>query len=67
MTFEELPEFRKDVKTLLKKYRTLSDDLAVVKQVLVVVPDERPPFSYRIDNLNLLTCIIKVKKSLVRL
>lgn len=62
MTFEELPQFRKDVKTLLKKYRTLSDDLAVVKQVMVVVPDERPPFSYRIDNLNLLTCIIKVKK-----
>ena len=55
MTFEELPEFRKDVKTLLKKYRTLSDDLAVVKKVLVVVPDERPPFSYRIYNLNLLT------------
>jgi hypothetical protein len=62
MTFEELPEFRKDVKSHLKKYRTLSDDLAVVKQVLVVVPDERPPFSYRIDNLNLQTCIIKVKK-----
>ena len=62
MTFEELAEFRKDVKSHLKKYRTLSDDLAVVKQVLVVVPDERPPFSYRIDNLNLQTCIIKVKK-----
>lgn len=62
MTFEELPEFRKDVKTLIKKCRTLHEDLAVVKQVLVVVPDERPPFSYRIDNLNLQTCIIKVKK-----
>lgn len=62
MTFEELPEFRKDVKTLIKKYRTLHDDLAVVKQVLVVVPDERPPFSYRIDDLNLQTCIIKVRK-----
>lgn len=62
MTFEELPEFRKDVITLIKKYRTLHEDLAVVKQVLVVVPDERLPFSYRIDNLNLQTCIIKVKK-----
>lgn len=62
MTFEELPEFKKDLKTLLKKYRTLHDDLTVVKQVLEVVPDERPPFSFRIDNLDIKTCIIKVKK-----
>ncbi len=26
------------------------------------MPDERPPFSFRIDNLDLKTCIIKVKK-----
>jgi len=30
--------------------------------VLAVIPDERPPFSFRIDNLGLETCIIKVKK-----
>ena len=41
MIFEELPEFKKDLKTLLKKYRTLNDDLGVVKQVLEVIPDER--------------------------
>ncbi len=62
MIFEDLPEFRKDVKTLLKKYRTLNEDLSVVQQVLAVMPDERPPFSMRIDNLGLKTCIIKVKK-----
>jgi len=62
MTFDEFAEFKKDVKTLLKKYRTLNDDLGVVKRVLVVNPDERPPFSYRIENLGLKTCIIKVKK-----
>ncbi len=62
MTFDELSEFKKDLKTLLKKYRTLNDDLDVVKQVFDVTPDERPPFSYRIDNLGLETCIIKVKK-----
>jgi mRNA-degrading endonuclease RelE of RelBE toxin-antitoxin system len=62
MTFEELAEFKKDLKNLLKKYRTLNDDLDVVKKVLEVVPDERPPFSFRIDNLGLKTCIIKVKK-----
>ncbi len=30
--------------------------------MLEVTPDERPPFSFRIDNLGLETCIIKVKK-----
>ncbi len=62
MTFDELTEFKKDLKNLLKKYRTLNDDLDVVKQVLEVTPDERPPFSFRIDNLSLKTCVIKVKK-----
>ena len=49
--FDELNEFSKDVKKLLKKYRTLHDDLDVVKRVLEVMPDERPPFSFRIENL----------------
>src|SRR5690606_14521534 len=62
MTFNELVEFKKDLKSLLKKYRTLNDDLDVVKKVLEVMPDERPPFSFRIDNFGLETCIIKVKK-----
>lgn len=62
MTFDELAEFRKDIKSLSKKYRTLNDDLDVVKQVLEAMPDERPPFSFRIDNLGIETCIIKVKK-----
>ncbi len=62
MTFDELPEFRKDVKYLIKKYRTLHEDLAVVQRVLEIAPDERPPFSFRIDNLGLETCVIKVKK-----
>jgi len=62
MTFDELAEFQKDLKSLLKKYRTLNDDMNVVKKVLEVGPDERPPFSFRIDNLGLETCIIKVKK-----
>jgi mRNA-degrading endonuclease YafQ of YafQ-DinJ toxin-antitoxin module len=62
MTFDELTGFKKDLKTLLKKYRTLNDDLDVVKKVLEIFPDERPPFSFRIDNLGLKTCIIKIKK-----
>ena len=62
MTFDELVEFNKDLKNLLKKYRTLNEDLDVVKKVLEVTPQERPPFSFRIDNLGLETCVIKVKK-----
>lgn len=62
MNFDELTEFKKDLNNLLKKYRTLNDDLDMVKRVLEVTPDERPPFSFRIDNLRLETCIIKVKK-----
>jgi|SRR5665647_1258829 mRNA-degrading endonuclease YafQ of YafQ-DinJ toxin-antitoxin module len=62
MIFEELTEFQKDLKNLLKKYRTLNDDLDVVKQVLTTAPDARPPFSFRIENLGLETCVIKVRK-----
>jgi hypothetical protein len=62
MTFDELAEFKKDLKSLLKKYRTLHDDLDVVKRVLAVIPDERPPFSFHIDHLGIETCVIKVKK-----
>ena len=62
MTFEELTEFKKDLKKLLKKYRTLNDDLFEVKTILRKKPEARPPFSFRIDNLGLETCTIKVKK-----
>lgn len=62
MTFDELDEFKKDLKKLLKKYRSLNDDLETVKKVLKVEPKERPPFSFRIDGLGIETCTIKVKK-----
>ena len=62
MTFEELAEFKKDLKNLLKKYGTLNDDLEVVKKVLTTALEARPMFSFRIDNLALETCVIKVKK-----
>ena len=62
MNFDELEEFRKDLKKLSKKFRTLNDDLHIIKQVLEVFPDERPPFSFSIDNLGIETCVIKVKK-----
>lgn len=62
MRFDELPEFGKDLKALLKRFRTLNDDLGVVKTILQKKPDERPPFSFRIENLGIVTCVIKVKK-----
>lgn len=62
MIFEELDEFKKDLKKLLKKYRSLDDDLATVRKVLKVLPAERPPFSFRIDGLGIETCVIKIKK-----
>lgn len=62
MIFEELPKFRKDLKNLLKKFRTLNYDLEVVKSILKPYPFERSQFSFRIDDLGIETCIIKVKK-----
>jgi len=62
MLFESLTEFDKDLKRLLKKYRSLISDLEDVKVILRVRPDSKNPFSFRIDNLGISTCIIKVKK-----
>jgi mRNA-degrading endonuclease YafQ of YafQ-DinJ toxin-antitoxin module len=62
MNFEQLHEFEKDLKKLLKRYRTLEDDLEVVRKVLSTEPGERPPFSYQIDGLGIQSCVIKVKK-----
>jgi mRNA-degrading endonuclease RelE of RelBE toxin-antitoxin system len=62
INFEELDEYKKDFKRLLKKYRTLVTDLADVKKDLEDEPGEQPPFSFRINGLGILTCVIKIKK-----
>lgn len=62
MTFDELDEFKKDLKKLHKRYRSLNNDLAVLKKVLRTGPEERPPFSFKIDGLGIQTCVIKIKK-----
>lgn len=67
MKFDELEEYEKDLKKLLKKYKTLEDDIAIVKKVLAAEPKERPPFSFRIDGLGIETCVIKVKKITCRM
>jgi len=62
MKFETLTEFEKDLKQLLKKYRTLNSDLEDVRKVLIVRPDAQPPFSFRVDGLGITTCVIRIKK-----
>ncbi|MES2543530.1 MAG: hypothetical protein V4548_01500 [Bacteroidota bacterium] len=62
ITFEEIDPFKKDCKGLLKKYKTLKDDIEVVQQILAILPAARPPFSNRIDNLAIQNCVVKVKK-----
>ena len=62
MTISELDEFNKDCKKLLRKYKTLDHDLEVLKKILHVNQNARPPFSYQINNLGIETCVIKVRK-----
>jgi mRNA-degrading endonuclease RelE of RelBE toxin-antitoxin system len=62
MNFDEIIEFRKDLKKLTKKYRSIPEDLISVKMILSIDPDAAPPFSFRLDGLKIQTCIIKVRK-----
>ena len=62
ITFEELSEFKKDLKHLLKKYSSLQEDIEKVMKLLNDEPDATPPYSFRIDNLGIKTCVIKIKK-----
>lgn len=62
IVFDELDEFKKDIKKLSKRYKSLKDDLEILKKVLRVHPDARPPFSFQIDGLGITNHIIKVKK-----
>ena len=60
--FETIKEFDKDLKRLLKKYRTLDADLEDIRKDLNDEPGENEPFSFRINGLGIETCIIKIKK-----
>ena len=51
------------MKRFLKKHRTLNADLESVKIILKKKPDERPPFSFQIDDLGLEICAIWIKKN----
>ena len=62
ISFEELPEYKKDLKRLLRKYRTLNSDIEVVCKDLNDEPGASPPYSFQIEGLGITTCVIKVKK-----
>jgi len=62
MEFDELAEFKKDLKKLSKRYKSLKDDLEIIRKVLKVNPNARPPFSFKIDGLGITDCVIKVKR-----
>ena len=69
MEFSELPEFQSDLKRLTKRFRTLKDDLEILKKVLSTesVNHPQPPLSFRISGLSVDTpFVIKVKKMACR-
>jgi mRNA-degrading endonuclease RelE of RelBE toxin-antitoxin system len=62
IVFEQLPEYKRDLKQLLKKYRTIERDMEDVQKDLNDEPGTSPPFSFRVEGLGITTCVIKVKK-----
>lgn len=62
MKFEEHEGFKQDIKRLSEKHRTLREDLSVLKKILLILPEERPPFSCQLDYVVPAGKIIKVEK-----
>ena len=62
MKYEHLIEFQKDLKQLLKRFRSLEEDLEVLKKVLNICPAASPPTSFLMNNISAQCQIIKVKK-----
>ncbi len=62
MEFSSLSEFDKELKKLLKKFRTLIKDLDLLQErILLKYPRGYPPVIFRIDNLGIQTEIYKIK------
>lgn len=62
MKYDQLAEFGKDLKYLSKRFRSLEDDLEVLKKVLSIQPSASPPASFLMNNFNANQEIIKIKK-----
>lgn len=61
MEFTNLVDFDKQLKKLLIKYRTLKDDLDVLKKILKTYPRGYLPAIVRVSGLGIETEIYKVK------
>ncbi|HLD30447.1 MAG TPA: hypothetical protein VJC03_08890 [bacterium] len=61
MEFSRRPEFEKEFRHLLRKYRTLEDDLELLKKYLENLPRGYDPAVFRITGLDIETEIYKVK------
>ena len=59
INFKTIPQFDKDLKHLLKKYDSLNDDISILKNIFEILPTERPPFSFRINNISSLEHFFK--------
>lgn len=62
MDFTQLDEFTKELKRLLRKYRSLDHDLDLLKSYLQVYPRGHQPRVCQISNLGIQTEIFKVKQ-----
>ncbi|MCX5751098.1 MAG: hypothetical protein NT099_05475 [Candidatus Saganbacteria bacterium] len=62
MNYEYLAEFEKDLKRLLRRFRSLKDDLDVLKKYLAILPSASPPTSFLMNNLGVQCEIVKIKK-----
>ena len=61
MVFTTVSEFDSEFDKLHKKYRSLKDDLEVLKKVLLKYPVGYEPVAFRIPGLGIETPIYKVK------
>ncbi len=61
MVFTTVPEFDSEFDKLLKKYRSLKEDLEVLKTILSKYPIGYEPVTFRITDLDIETAIYKVK------
>ncbi len=61
MVFTSVAEFNSELDKLLKKYRSLKEDLEVLKAVLLKYPRGYEPVTFRIPGLGIETEIYKVK------
>lgn len=61
MVFSTLPEFNAELKKLLKKYRSIEEDLTTLKSILKISPRGQEPGIVRISGIRTYTEIYKVK------